>query len=261
MDPKGLDEQFVRPTDKEFIDLLRRFELVRIVDMNDVDVARIQFDYDLVFAVLFMNAHEVVYSRYGSRTPWNSESRVSLEGLKNTMRQVLSSHDPKLRPAAAPPRPVLARELFPSARGCMHCHQVWEGLRHRARQRGQFDPRSLFVYPMPKNIGLTLDVDVGNRVVRVKEDSACGRAGLRPGDSIEIIGGHTIHSQADVGWALHNAPETGSLLMRFTRDGVAASATIQLDPGWKETDLSWRASMRTEPSPHKDTNRSSKATP
>ncbi len=222
--------------------------LVHIEDMKDVDIARIQFDYDLVFAVLFMNANEVVYSRYGSRTPWNYESRVSLEGLKNTMRQVLTSHDPHRRPAFAPADPLLARQLPTSPRGCMHCHQVWEGLRNRARQNGDFDPRSLFVYPMPEKIGLALDVDVGNRVVRVKADSVCGQAGVKPGDKILTMGEHAIRSQADVSWALHNAPETGELLICFTRDGSTESATIELDQGWKETKLSWRASMRNEQS-------------
>jgi membrane-associated protease RseP (regulator of RpoE activity) len=256
VDPKGLDEQFVHPTDEEFIELQNRFVRVRVVDIKNVDITRIQFDYDLVFAVLFMNANEVVYSRYGSRTPWNHESRVSLEGLKDTMRQVLRSHDPNLRPASAPPDPVLARELLGSPGGCMHCHQVWEGLRNRARRNGDFDPRSLFVYPMPENIGLTLNVDSGNLVDRVTDGSASEQAGVTAGDRIRAIGDHAVHSQADVSWALHNAPESGRLPIRFTRDGRVESATIPLDAGWKETKLSWRASMRDEKlPPQRDANR------
>ena len=75
-----------------------QFILVRVIDMSNVDIANFQFDYDLVFAVMFMNGHGRVYSRYGSRTPWNSESRVSLAGLQYTMRQVLEHHAPTLRP-------------------------------------------------------------------------------------------------------------------------------------------------------------------
>lgn len=225
------------------------------MDMNDVDIAQIQFDYDLVFAVLFMNTNGRVYGRYGGRTPWNSESRVSLAGLKYTMRQVMRAHDPTLRPNTGPTEPMLARGLLPSKRSCMHCHEVWEGLRSRARKTGNFDPRSLFVYPRPENIGLTVDVDVGNRVKSVKANSTCAQVGLSAGDSIKKIGDYSIYSQADISWALHNAPETGQLLIHFTRDGRMAQAMIQLDEGWKEDKLSWRASMRKEESPPRQSKR------
>ncbi len=220
--------------------------LVRIVDMNDVDIAKIQFDYDLVFAVVFMNAHGTVYGRYGGRTPWNAESRVSLAGLKYTMRRVLGAHHSERRPPTPAAEPLLARELFPSKRSCMHCHEVWEGLRNRARRNGDFDPRSLFVYPRPENIGLTLQLDAGNRVLSVKENSASAQAGLRAGDEINQIGYHAIFSQADVSWALHQAPETGKVPIRFTRGVATKRATIRLKQRWKETTLTWRASMRKE---------------
>ena len=223
--------------------------------MNDVDIARIQFDYDLVFAVVFMNANGRIYSRYGGRTPWNSASRVSLTGLKYTMRQVVGAHDPSLQPANGPAEPMLARDLLTSKRSCMHCHEVWEGLRKLARKSGNFDPRSLFVYPRPENIGLTVDVDVGNRIQSVKADSACAQVGLRAGDRIDKIGKYSIYSQADISWALHNAPETGQLMLRFTRDGTVAKAIVPLDEGWKESKLSWRASMRKEESPPRQTKR------
>lgn len=217
--------------------------------MSHVDIANLQFDYDLVFAVMFMNGNGRTYSRYGGRTPWNAESRVSLEGLKYTMRQVVAVHDPELPPTQVPARPVLARDLPGLGGSCVHCHQVWEGLRRRAKQSGDFDPRSLFVYPRPENIGLRLDVDAGNVVVRVQSNSASERAGIRPGDRIDHIAAIPIFSQADVSWALHNAPDAGELPMQITRVDKTVSVTLNLAPHWKETNLSWRASMRGEDEP------------
>ena len=216
--------------------------------MSNVDITSFQFDYDLVFAVMFMNGNGRVYSRYGGRTPWNSESRVSLAGLQYTMRQVLENHVPTLRPKVPPGPPVLAHALSPR-RSCMHCHEVWEGLRRREKQQGTFDPQSLFVYPRPENIGLTLDIDAGNLVQQVKPDSPCDRVGIVAGDTITQIGDYRIFSQADVSWALHNAPDQGRIPIQFTRHETTAAATLSLDKHWKETKLSWRASMRKEESP------------
>jgi hypothetical protein len=231
--------------------LLKDFVQVRIIDISNVDIANLQFDFDLVFAIMFMNGHGEIYSRYGGRTPWNSESRVSLEGLKYTMREVLIRHDPTQRPVAPPAPPVLARELPSGRRSCMHCHEVWEGLRRQSRQRGTFDPQSLFVYPRPENIGLTLEVDAGNVVNRVSDKSVAARVGIVPGSRIIQIGNSQIHSQADVSWALHNAPKSGRLSIRFTRESETKFATIPLVKGWKEQNLSWRASMRNEESPQR----------
>ena len=255
MDPRGLDGQVVRPSDDELRKLRDQFVVVRVVQMNDVDLSRFQFDYDLVFAIVFMNSQGRVYSRYGSRTRWNSDSRYSLAGLKHTMRRVLRVHGNAPDAVMPQARPVLTRELLGSNRGCMHCHQAWEGLRIKARRDGTFDPESLFVYPQPENIGLQLDVDLGNRVIRVKPDSPSRQGGLQPGDRITSIGKHRILSHADVTWALHNAEAVGPLQVRITRNGVPADLTLPLEKGWKETDLSWRASMAREQLPGVRTHR------
>lgn len=225
--------------------------MVRVTNMRNVDVANIQFDYDLVFAVLFMNGNGRVYSRYGGRTPWNAESRVSLEGLQYTMRQVLNVHRPELPPKAPPVEPLFARDLPALGSSCIHCHQVWEGLRRRDRSAGDFEESDFFVYPRPENIGLRLDVERGNVVVRVQRDSASELAGLLPGDEINWIGDDPIFSQADVSWALHRAPRTGKLNLEYTRDAERKSAKLTLDAYWRETNLSWRASMQRETPPER----------
>jgi S1-C subfamily serine protease len=131
----------------------------------------------------------------------------------------------------------------------MHCHEVWEGLRRRAKQNGEFDPSSLFVYPRPENIGLTLDVDAGNVVAGVEDNSVCDNSGIRSGDIISQIGDSRIYSQADVSWALHNAPETGQIPMHVFRNETKLAVSLTLEKHWKESKLSWRASMSKEDPP------------
>ena len=55
---------------------------MRVVKANDLDLQRFQFDYELTFAVIFMNADGTIYGRYGSRSSReNAESDVSVAGL------------------------------------------------------------------------------------------------------------------------------------------------------------------------------------
>ena len=105
------------------------------------------------------------------------------------------------------------------------------------------------MYPRPENVGLTLDVDEGNLVVKVRRDSVADRVGLRPGDRLRRMGDSPIYSQADVSWALHNASEEGHLPLQYFRSGTTEVVTLPLAAHWKETKLSWRASMRGEATP------------
>ncbi len=217
--------------------------------MKDVDIAKYQFDFDLVFAIIFMNADGRIYSRYGSRDALSDDRYVSLDGLKYTMRNVLHAHRTLDRLTATEPKPtpLFARELYPSRTGgCIHCHQVFEGLRREERRNGTFNPQSFYVYPLPKNVGLRLDVDQGNKVMRVVADSAASRAGIQAGDVIRRVCETEISSQADVMWALHNAPREGDIHVQFEREGILKNAVLSVEPGWKKTNLSWRASMRQE---------------
>lgn len=238
----------VRPTDRELTSLLRQFVRVRILQMNNADIGLFQFDFDLTWMGFFLDADERIYSRYGGRDGGDPEGRLSVAGLKYTMREVLQYHRQQPADVPAPPRkPVLPGDLFPAKeKGCLHCHQVWEGLRKQARRDGRFTTEMYDVYPLPENVGLRLDVDRGNKVVKVIPDSPSSRAGVRVGDRIQRIADLAVCSQGDVMWALHNAPNEGQVAVSCLRDGQLHSFTLDLGRGWKKTDLSWRASMWKE---------------
>ncbi len=216
----------------------RDFVCVRILRMNDVDLALFQFDYDLSWMAFFLNADAHVYSRYGGRDATSDDGRLSIAGLKMTMRRVLEQHRISDQPVRQPHVPKVPSKLFAvNAKQCLHCHQVWEGMRDAQRREGTFQPESLHVYPLPENIGLVLDVDLGNRVRFVWSGSAAARAGLRAGDNLQRVGDVPVLSQADVSWALHNAPAQGSLGIEYTRDGHRCDATVSLrrlaKDGWE----------------------------
>lgn len=104
----------------------------------------------------------------------------------------------------------------------------------------------LWVYPLPENVGLVLDVDAGNRVQRVLPGSPAESAGLQAGDVLTTIGTTPIRSQADCMFALHLAPQQGDLTIHYQRHHQAQQATISLQYGWKKSNFLWRPSARTE---------------
>lgn len=237
----------VRPEDPELKELLDQFVKVYVVQgMNDVDIGLFQFDYDLTWWSVFLNASDEVYSRYGGRDASDPEGRLSAAGLKYTMRQVLEHHRRQPPAPASARQPLLPRDAFQvKGKGCIHCHHVWEGLRRQAKLDGRFTPEMYHVYPLPENVGLTLDVDAGNRVAEPPKGPARA-AGLEKGDVLDGIGKVKIFSQGDVMYALHLAPAEGKLPLSYLRAGKSYTTELTLDRGWKATDLSWRASVRRD---------------
>ena len=102
------------------------------------------------------------------------------------MQAALDAH--KNLPHAKPPERTgspLHAEDYPNAEKhrpgeCIHCHQVNEYRRAAQKASGEWSRDELWVYPLPENVGITLDVDRGNHVRAVAAGSAAARAGLRP---------------------------------------------------------------------------------
>jgi serine protease Do len=223
--------------------------------MRGVDLDLFDFDYDLTWMGFFLHADGTVYGRYGGRDAESAESRVSLAGLRYALEAALARHRSATRQRTQPvrraaeakkPRTV---EQYPAARrlperACIHCHQVYDLRRESLQAAGKWRRDDLWVYPLPENLGLTLDRERGDRVVRVAADSAAARAGIGPGDRLLGVNGHAISSFADLQYALHRAPAQGTLPLVWQHGAKTRKGELTLAEGWRKTDLSWRWSLR-----------------
>ena len=234
-----------------------------MVHMKGVDLAQFQFDYDLTWAAVFINADGTVYGRYGSRSVEGPMVYNSLASLKKAMARVLQLHRnypanqasllaknrpvPKWKQAQEIPglRSRMQKQLNQAVgpRNCIHCHNIYDGWRNTAYDQGTFSTDDLWVYPLPENIGLQIEVEEGNMIAVVEPNSAAALADLQAGDRIQAANGQPIISIADLQWVLNGLPTVAELQLTIEREGQSLQRTVFLTGNWRQTDISWRASM------------------
>jgi membrane-associated protease RseP (regulator of RpoE activity) len=223
--------------------------LVRLERITGVDLNVFEFDYDLTFMVFFMGPDGKVLGRYGGRDASSPDKYLSLSGLRFAMQAALDQHQrskPEKAPVPAPKK--LLVEDYPAARRlgkkeCIHCHQVFEFRRAEQQSLGRWRRDDIWVYPLPQNVGLTLDVNQGNRVQRVTPNSSADRAGMRAGDTLKALNGISIASFGDVQYALHRAPAVGKTSITWQRAGKEHDGTLELAASWRKTNPTWRPSL------------------
>ncbi len=258
----GFDAEVAKGS--ELIATLARanFVALRQVEMKGVDLTQFQFDYDLNWAAMFINADGTVYGRYGTQSAAGPDTFNSIASLEKAMLRALALHAgyPKnataLAPKRGPAKPYQTALDMPGLdqreklRGqternnCIHCHNIHDAEQRQARAAGLSNREMMVRWPLPDNVGLHIDAQDGARIERVETGSAAAKAGLRAGDVMTHANGQAVISIADIQWVLHNLP-TGNAAVKFsiTRDGKASTHTVQMTPGWKQTDISWRGSM------------------
>ena len=243
-------------------DLAReKFIPVRQVEMKGVDLSLFQFDHDLNWAAMFINADGVVYARYGTQSAEGPDAYNSIEGLVRTMYRVLELHEDYpanadslrgKRAAEKPYRTALEmpglenKERFegPTQRGnCIHCHNIHDAENNDAQDTGTFTQDMLWRYPLPDNAGVVIDPVSGVRVKQVVAGSPAEQAGLEAGEDIVSMQGQPITSIADMQWVLDNLPASDAQLT--VEGSKTGSHTLALASGWKKWDVSWRASLHS----------------
>lgn len=246
---------------KKLADLTRdNFVCVRQVEMKNVDLSIFQFDHDLNWAGFFMNADGTVYARYGTQSEKGADAYNNVKGLANTMNRVLQLHSnypqnkamfagklPEPKPWKKPRdmkflQTKLLNEAKTSRKNCIHCHNIHDAEHGQWTADGTFSQDKLWRYPLPENIGLTIDQSDGRTISEVASGSAAATAGLQAGQEINLINGQAISSIADMQWVLHHQPNSDDAAVRITlADGT--QSTVALAEGWKVTDISWRGSL------------------
>jgi len=223
------------------------FVRVRLVRITWVDLNLFDFDYDLTWACFFLSPDEKIYGRYGGRDAAGADTRNSLAGLKYAMRAAVEAHRRHDPGQPVPPKqPPVYVERMTSARnyrGCIHCHQVKEIRRDDLLTAGKWDRSEIFSYPLPENLGFSLEKDRGNIVRSVTPDGSAGRTGLRKGDTVRRLNGYNIHSFADAQYALHKAPVKGQIAVSWSRGQADMTGSLSLADGWRRTNITWRPSL------------------
>lgn len=194
-----------------------------------------------------MNASDRVYGRFGGRDAEDPDTRNSLEGLRFSMQAALAEHrrNPAARPTVAAAKPLYINQVpeAKSVESCIHCHQIKEVLRKQEIRNGTWNRESIYSYPLPENLGITLDRSRGNLVKEVKPGSLAAQAGLAPGDVLKTLNERPVHSFADAQYALHKGPSQGQLALTWLHGQAMKAATLRLEPGWRRTNITWRPSL------------------
>lgn len=212
--------------------------------MRGLDLATFDFDYDLTWAGLFLDADGRVHGRYGTQ----SADANSLKGLRHAMEETLRRQRKSTAPASAVPE-VRKVEDYPAAKqlpsgACIHCHQVYDFRREALQTSGKWRLDEVWVYPEPRNLGLVMHTQRGNHVREVLGGSAAARLQMRSGDVVRSVNDYPIASTADVQYALHRAGAEGTLPIAWERDGRLLTGKLSLSPGWRKTDIAWRWSLK-----------------
>jgi S1-C subfamily serine protease len=189
----------------------------------------------------------VVLGRYGGRDGKSDDGRISLVGLKYAMERALAKHKAGPKPPTERPKPIRAEDYKAAKvrRGneCIHCHQINEFRRADAKAAGTWSRDDLWVYPLPENVGLTIELNRGDMVKSVEPDSPAARVGINGGDRLIALNGYSVASNADVQYALHKAPKSGVMPVEWTRGTNSMKGQLELAEGWRKTNLTWRSSL------------------
>jgi hypothetical protein len=248
------DNQAIRAlAEKHFISL-------RQVEMKGVELSQFQFDYDLSWAAMFINADGTVYGRYGTQSAEGPDAFNSTGSLEKAMLGVLALHAnyPKNKTALAAkrgvPKPYRTAIEMPGLENknkfrqtternnCIHCHTIHDAENNQLHLEKKMTHEKLWRYPFPDNLGLSIDPKDGQRIAKVTSGSAAATAGLRAGQHVTHVDGQPIISIADIQWVLHNRSNRAEII-RVTIAGSSRWYLIKTAPVWKKTDISWRGSL------------------
>lgn len=227
-----------------------------MTSIKGIDLNTFRFDYDLTLVGLLMDGRDnAILARWGTREATAATSRLTLSGLKEQLRTigaVYASRKPGALPSVKSETLTDRYPLFARSKrandACYHCHYVHDARIAEERTKKTFRKAALFLYPYPENIGISLHPDKGNIVGSIVPGSAAEEAGVRAGDQVVQAGSTPVYSVADLQWALNPVPEPGYIQLHLRRDGqLLKPLTLQLLPGWRKTDISWRPSQGTVP--------------
>jgi predicted metalloprotease with PDZ domain len=117
---------------------------------------------------------------------------------------------------------------------CVHCHQIGDAMRSFYRDQKKPIPSEwIYAWPEPEVVGLTFAPESAATVQAVSPNSPSEKAGFQLGDELIAVADQPLLSSADFSWALHRAPEGGSLAITVKRGATQKSLSLALSSGWR----------------------------
>ena len=119
---------------------------------------------------------------------------------------------------------------------------VGEAKRRFARSKGvNVDDKTIYPWPMPDVLGISLDPKEIAKVNQVRPGSPGDQSGFKAGDEILEMLGQPILSIADVQWVLHQAKEPSTIQVLAQRGKEKVKLKLPIVKGWRRTsDIGWR---------------------
>jgi len=252
MEGRVFDAQVVlSPKDSPLGKVLSEYVCVRVVRMDDVDVALFDHDWNNAIYFFALNADEQIYMRYGGREAQSPDTYNSIDSMRIALEQGLVLHQQYLKGELAKqerPKPLFPREMpllvertF-ARRQCVECHLIGDFQNIQRERDGVLD-KLVHLYRSPdiKTIGILLDVPKG--LVVQEATGAVAAAGMKPGDRIAAWNGVPVWTYGDVLYRYDKVDRRAkSLRITVDREGQTVDLTIALPPLWWWTDLRFRQS-------------------
>ena len=227
-------DELVTGANEELKALARGFVAVRQVEMKNVNLSQFQFDYDLNWAAMFLNADGTVYARYGTQSVEGPDAYNSAASLAKTMKRVLALHAeyPGNRTLLAGKRgakkPAQTALDLPGLPGkdkfraqtrlgnCIHCHNIHDAENNKLHLEGKMTQDKLWRYPLPDNVGLSIHPKAGQKIAKVTPGSAAEIAGLRAGQRVTHVDSQPIVSTPDTQRVLPHPSKLAQTTLRTT---------------------------------------------
>lgn len=230
---------------------MQQYVCVRVIRMDDIDVALFDRDWHNTLYFFIMNADEQIYMRYGGRDAASPDTYLNLDSIELALKKGLELHEEykqgKLAKAEKPapkfPReyPLLVERTF-KRNACVECHLIGDFQNLHREQDGTLDKLvHLFRSPDIKTIGIHLDVPKG--LVVKEAQGAVAEAGMRAGDTIVAVNGTRVYTFGDLQYYYDKTPRMAERA-KFTvgREGREVDLDVKLPVRWWWTDLRFRQS-------------------
>jgi hypothetical protein len=239
------------PKDSPLGKQLDQYVCVRIVHMDSVDIGLFERDWNNAIYFFLLNADEQIYMRYGGRDAASADTYLNLDSMELALKKGLELHRQyeqgelaKVeRPKPFFPRqiPLLVARTF-KQRACVECHLIGDFQNLEHEQDGTLDKLSqMYRSPDIKTIGIYLDVPKG--LVVKDAQGAAQAAGLKPGDRIAALEGHTVWTFGDLQYRYDKVDRRADKLrLTVDRGGQMTDVTIALPARWWWTNLTFRES-------------------